>query len=92
MTPRSQAYPDTPPVLGADLFDTAPFSVRTAAEHSAQSLIISSFQASFSAFLKISAQDDSLQIPAVTADIPPDSVTDPKRLSNRAEASYYVEV
>ena len=27
MTPRSHAYPDTPPVLGADIFDSVPFSV-----------------------------------------------------------------
>jgi hypothetical protein len=27
VTPRSQAYPDTPPVLDADIFDTVPFSV-----------------------------------------------------------------
>ena len=27
VTPRSQGYPDTPPVLDADMFDTVPFSV-----------------------------------------------------------------
>lgn len=29
VTPRSQPYPSTPPVLDADIFDTVPFSVRT---------------------------------------------------------------
>ena len=28
VTPPSQTYLDTPPVLGADIFDTVPFSVR----------------------------------------------------------------
>ena len=27
VTPRSQAYPDTPPVLDAGVFDSVPFSV-----------------------------------------------------------------
>ncbi|KAI0005323.1 kinase-like domain-containing protein [Russula compacta] len=73
VTPRSQPYPDTPPILNADIFDTVPFS------------------ASFSAFLNFSNQDDTLQIPVNTADIAADPVKDAKRLSNRAEASYYVE-
>lgn len=29
VTPRSQPYLNTPPILDADIFDTAPFSVRT---------------------------------------------------------------
>jgi hypothetical protein len=29
VTPRSQPYLNTPPILDADIFDTVPFSVRT---------------------------------------------------------------
>ncbi|KAI0307422.1 hypothetical protein B0F90DRAFT_1812912 [Multifurca ochricompacta] len=73
VTPRSQAYPDTPPVLDADIFDPVPFS------------------ASFSSFLDFTIRDDALQRPTITADTAPDRVEDAKRLSSRADASYYVE-
>lgn len=72
-TPRSQLYPDTPPVLDADMFDSVPFS------------------ASFSAFLNFPTQDATLQSATITPDTAPVPVKDAKRLSSRAEASYYVE-
>jgi hypothetical protein len=95
VTPRSHAYPDTPPVLGADIFDSVPFSVsiyrRGVFEHE-YILILSSSQASFSAFLDFSTQDVRLQSATITADTAPVPVKDATRMSSRAEASYYVEV
>jgi hypothetical protein len=78
-------------VLDADIFDTVPFSVCTTEKRKTFGavLIILSLQASFSAFLNFTPQDDTTPTPA---DIAPDPVKDPKRLSNQAEASYYVEV
>lgn len=94
VTPRSQAYPDTPPVLDAELFDMVPFSVRFAAAECSTAeviLILSSLQASFSAFLDFHTQDATLQSATIT-DNAPVPVKDVKRLSSQVEASYYVEV
>jgi len=55
-------------------------------------LILSSSQASFSAFLDFPTQDAALQSATITPDTVPVPVKDAKRLSSRAEASYYVEV
>jgi hypothetical protein len=94
VTPRSQPYPDTPPVLDADIFDPVPFSVRITEKRTpfGPGLIISSLQASFSAFLNLSTRDDALRSPADMADMAPDPVQDVKRLSSQPEVSYYVEV
>jgi hypothetical protein len=81
-------------MLDADIFDTVPFSVRITEKRKAfgVGLIISSLQASFSAFLNFATRDDAPQSPADTADMAPDPVKDVKRLSSRPEVSYYVEV
>ena len=95
VTPRSQTFPDTPPVLDADIFDSVPFSVyiyRRGVFELGHNLILSSLQASFSAFLNFSTHDATLQSATITADTAPVPVKDVKRLSSRAEASYYVEV
>lgn len=95
MTPRSQTFPDTPPVLDADIFDSVPFSVgiyRRGVFELGHNLILSSSQASFSAFLNFSTHDATHQSATITADTAPVPVKDAKRLSSRAEASYYVEV
>jgi hypothetical protein len=78
-------------VLDADIFDTVPFSVRITEKRKAfgAGLIISSLQASFSAFFNLSTRDDDLRSPADTA---PDPVKDVKHLSNQPEVSYYVDV